>query len=72
LSANQGIQWTEPAWLGEAEAWIRERRSAGRRRWSASPEDVSRTRSDDDLATADGLKLFLDNGPIGTWHEPKT
>ncbi|HYX75695.1 MAG TPA: phosphotransferase [Gaiellaceae bacterium] len=25
---------------------------------------------DDDLATAYGLKLFLANGPIGTWREP--
>jgi hypothetical protein len=25
---------------------------------------------DDDLATAYGLKLFLANGPIGTWQEP--
>lgn len=28
------------------------------------------TEPDDDLATAYGLKLFLDNGPIGTWREP--
>lgn len=25
---------------------------------------------DDDLATAYGLKLFLENGPIGSWREP--
>ena len=28
------------------------------------------TEPDDDLATAHGLKLFLANGPIGTWREP--
>jgi hypothetical protein len=30
------------------------------------------TEPDDDLATAYGLKLFLENGPIGTWREPET
>jgi hypothetical protein len=30
------------------------------------------TEPDDDLATAYGLKLFLANGPIGTWREPET
>jgi hypothetical protein len=28
------------------------------------------TEPDDDLATAYGLKLFLANGPIGSWQEP--
>ena len=28
------------------------------------------TEPDDDLATAYGLKLFLENGPIGSWTEP--
>ncbi|OLB24363.1 MAG: hypothetical protein AUH17_04385 [Actinobacteria bacterium 13_2_20CM_68_14] len=28
------------------------------------------TEPDDDLATAYGLKLFLENGPIGSWKEP--
>jgi len=27
---------------------------------------------EDDLATAHGLKLFLENGPVGTWREPET
>jgi hypothetical protein len=30
----------------------------------------SYTEPEDDLATAYGLKLFLANGPIGTWREP--
>jgi Phosphotransferase enzyme family len=28
------------------------------------------TEPDDDLATAYGLKLFVENGPIGSWREP--
>jgi hypothetical protein len=28
------------------------------------------TEPDDDLATAYGLKLFVENGPIGSWKEP--
>jgi hypothetical protein len=28
------------------------------------------TEPEDDLATAYGLKLFLENGPIGSWQEP--
>jgi hypothetical protein len=30
------------------------------------------TEPDDDLATAHGLKLFLENGPIGSWREAET
>jgi hypothetical protein len=30
------------------------------------------TEPDDDLATAYGLKLFLANGPLGSWREPRS
>ena len=44
--------------VGRALAWDRFARSGFRY-----------TEPDDDLATAHGLKLFLANGPIGTWQE---
>jgi len=31
---------------------------------------LSETMDDDELATAYGVKLFLENGPIGSWREP--
>jgi hypothetical protein len=44
--------------VGRALAWDRFTRSG-----------FGYTEPDDDLATAHGLKLFLANGPIGTWQE---
>jgi len=44
--------------VGRALAWDRFARSG-----------FGYTEPDDDLATAHGLKLFLANGPIGTWQE---
>jgi Phosphotransferase enzyme family len=44
--------------VGRAMAWDRFTRSG-----------FGYTEPDDDLATAHGLKLFLANGPIGTWQE---
>jgi hypothetical protein len=46
--------------IARALAWDRYVRAAG---VNAEPED--------DSAPAYGLKLFLENGPIGTWREPK-
>jgi hypothetical protein len=31
---------------------------------------LTETMEDDELATAYGLKLFLENGPLGSWREP--
>ena len=45
--------------VGRALAWDRFARSG-----------FGYTEPDDDLATAYGLKLFLANGPLGTWREP--
>jgi hypothetical protein len=46
--------------IARALAWDRYVRAAG---VNAEPED--------DSAPAYGLKLFVENGPIGTWREPK-
>lgn len=81
-------------WLGEVEAWIRERASVPRRLPGAVGDlreaadlayrtgtvgralawdrlvhaGIPNAEPEDDLATAYGLKLFLEKGPIGSWQ----